>query len=321
MSKYSNKYILETGIGLQDVDKLQNSTYFKQESERYLRGEITLDEFDNIITTYYKDKPSDNRSEEADKISIRIAQIISNDYFSFTVSQLLSIHKELFDGVYSHAGQLRDYNFTKNEWVLDGESVIYGDCKQIEALLQYDFNVEKQFKYNNLTINEKIEHFATFIANLWQIHPFEEGNTRTTAVFVIKYLRSLGFDITNDTFAKNSWYFRNALVRANYNNFNKEIYEDSSFLIKFLRNLLLGENNELSNREIHVATKKTNISTKESVIISLIKENPKITTNEIAIKTGVSLRTIKNAIKVLSNAKVIERVDGKRYGYWKINKL
>ena len=222
MQKYNNNYVLETGIGLQDVDKLKNSTYFKQESERYLKGEITLDEFDKIITTYYKEKPSIDRSEEADKISIRIAQIISDDCFSFSVGQLLSIHKELFDGVFTHSGQLRDYNFSKSEWVLNGESVVYGDFKQIKTMLEYDFNLERQFKYNNLTINEKIEHLAFFIANLWQIHPFEEGNTRTTAVFVIKYLRSLGFDITNDTFAKNAWYFRNALVRAIYNNFKKK---------------------------------------------------------------------------------------------------
>ena len=317
MQKYNNNYVLKTGIGLQDVDKLKNSTYFKQESERYLKGEITLDEFDKIITTYYKEKPSIDRSEEADKISIRIAQIISDDCFSFSVGQLLSIHKELFDGVFTHAGQLRDYNFSKSEWVLNGESVVYGDFKQIKTMLEYDFNLERQFKYNNLTINEKIEHLAFFIANLWQIHPFEEGNTRTTAVFVIKYLRSLGFDITNDTFAKNAWYFRNALVRANYNNFKKNIYEDNSFLIKFLHNLLLGEKNDLSNRELHILSNNKN-NNRNHIILSLIKENPKITTIEIANKTGVSVRTIKNVLKALVDSMMIERINGKRFGYWNI---
>ena len=216
---YSKKYILETGIGLQDVDRLKNSSYFVKQSERYLKGEISLDELDNIIASYYESKPTtEDRSEEADKISIRIARLIGEDSFTFTVGQLLTIHKRLFDGVVEHPGQVRTYNFSKKEWVLDGASVIYGDFRDLEMTLQYDFKTEKQFDYSRLSIDEAIVHLAVFIANLWQIRAFEEGNTRTTAVFAIKYLRSLGFDVTNDTFAKNAWYFRNALVRANYTN-------------------------------------------------------------------------------------------------------
>ena len=158
------------------------------------------------------------------------------------------------------------------------------------------------------------------MTNLWQIHAFEEGNTRTTAVFFIKYLRSLGFDVTNDTFAKNSWYFRNSLVRANYNNIPKGIYEDHSFLVKFLRNLILGEKNILNNRDLHVSLVHTNIisSSKDSKTLSLIKDNPYITTNELSNKLGVSLRTVKSVLKDLEESKKITRVNGKRYGYWKL---
>lgn len=317
-NRYSNKYILETGIGLQDVDHLKNSSYFIQESEKYLRGEISLDELDDIVSSYYASKPSvEGRSEEADKISIRIARLISEDSFTFTVGQLLTIHKTLFDGVLEHPGQLRTYNFSKKEWVLDGASVTYGDFRDLEMTLQYDFDAEKRFDYSRLSMDETIERLAVFIANLWQIHVFEEGNTRTTAVFAIKYLRSLGFDVTNDTFAKNAWYFRNALVRANYTNIQKGIYEDRSYLIKFLRNLLLGESNPLQNKELHIVPSSLGKGdTREARLLSLLKNNPSTKTEELAKELGVSLRTIKSVIATLVKEGKLERIGGKKYGHW-----
>ena len=319
-SKYSNKYILETGIGLQDVDKLKNSNYFLCESEKYIKGEISLEELDATINSYYAHKAGEEeRNEEADKVSIRIAQIIADDSFTFTVGQLLSIHKRLFDGLLYKPGTLRTYNFTKKEWVLDGASVTYGDFRELEMTLQYDFDQERNYRYNNLSKKEIIAHLASFIANLWQIHPFEEGNTRTAAVFFIKYLRSLGFDVTNDTFAKNSWYFRNSLVRANYTNINKGIYEDKTFLIKFLENLLDGKHNQLKNRELHINEDKlTDISSRESRIVDLIKSNPNITAETIAENLEVSSRTIKSVLKSMQDKGIIKRENGKKYGYWKI---
>lgn len=321
-NKYSNKYIMETGIGLQDVDNLKNSSYFINESERYIKGEISLLELENIISSYYKSKPQEEeRSEEADKIAIRIAKILSDDSFTFTVGQLISIHKQLFDDVFSHAGKIRTYNFIKKEWVLDGASVWYGDYRELESTLQYDFDVERRFDYSRLSMDEMIEHLAIFISNLWQIHAFEEGNTRTTAVFVIKYLRSLGFDVTNDTFAKHAWYFRNALVRANYKHIRKGIFEDRSYLIKFLRNLLLNENNPLNNKELHVrAISKNNNVTKENRIVLLMAENPNIKIDEIALKLGVSVRTTKSLIATLEQDGVVKRINGKKYGYWEVTK-
>ena len=319
-NKYKN-YIIQTGIGLQDVDQLKNSTNFLIESNRYIKGEISLDDLDNIISSYYKNKiDNEERTEEADKVSIRIAKIISENAFTFTFGQLLTIHKILFDGLLSHPGELKKYNFSKKEQVLDGESVTYGDYRELEATLRYDFEQEKKFSYKGLNMDEIIEHFAIFVSNLWQIHPFEEGNTRTVAVFFIKYLRSLGFDVTNDTFAKNSWYFRNSLVRANYSNINKGIFEDRSYLIKFLRNLILGEKNVLINRELHVkeVKAKKEDDSKESKILALIKENPYLTSKELSIKVGVSVRTIKTRLKTLEISNKIKRVNGKRYGYWEI---
>jgi len=319
----NNKYIIETGIGLQDVDQLKNSSYFLNETNKYIKGEISLEELDSIISSYYKSKPDiEDRTEEADKISIRIAKIISEDSFTFTVGQLLTIHRILFDSLMEHPGEMRKYNFSKKEWVLDGDSVTYGDFRELEMTLQYDFELEKKFNYKGLTIDEIVDHLAIFVSNLWQIHVFEEGNTRTTAVFFIKYLRSLGFDVANDTFAKNSWYFRNSLVRANYNNVTKGIFEDRTYLVKFLRNLLLGENNGLQNRDLHISTVVFNNPSisRESTILRAIKDNPHITTEQLSKEIGVSLRTIKNILKVMENNKQIIRANGKRYGYWKIIK-
>ena len=321
-NKYESKYIIETGIGLQDVDNLKNSSYFISESERYIRGEISLDELDKIVSSYYENKPNEEeRTEEADKIAIRIARIISEDTFTFSVGQLVAIHKHLFDGIFNHAGKFRDYNFIKKEWVLDGASVWYCDYNELNTTLDYDFSIEKDFRYAGLTEDEIVDHLAKFISHIWQVHAFEEGNTRTVAVFAIKYLRSLGFDVTNDTFAKNAWYFRNALVRANYTNVRKGVFEDYSFLIKFMRNLLLGENNALKNRELHIsAIQVTSVNTtKETRIITLMRNNPSINADELALQLGVSVRTVNSIISSLKKNGQIRRVGGKRFGHWEIN--
>ena len=252
--EYPKKYLIETGIGLQDVDGLRNSSFYLSEAESFLKEEITIDELETRVNAYYENKPrSEDRSEEADKVSVRISKMISNDdSFTISVDQLISIHRTLFQGVLKHPGELRPYNFAKSEWVLNGFSVTYGDYHVLEDTLKYDFEQEKKFNYQRIPTKTIVEHLAVFISNLWQIHAFEEGNTRTVAVFVIKYLRSLGFDVINDTFAKNAWYFRNALVRANYTNIPGGIYKDQSFLIKFLENMLLGKKHSLNNRGLHI---------------------------------------------------------------------
>ena len=320
-NKYSKKYLIETGIGLQDVDGLKNSRYFLSQADKYINGEISLEDLDKLINSYYENKPGeDERTEEADIVSNRIAQIISDDSFTFTVGQLVSIHKRLFEGVFGHAGKLRDYNFIKREWVLYGRSVIYGDYHELQTTLEYDFELERNFRYSSLSMDEIINHLATFVSNLWQIHAFQEGNTRTTAVFFIKYLRSLGFNVTNDVFAKNAWYFRNALVRANFKYVSKGIPDDKSFIILFLRNLLLNERNVLKNRDLRINIDKNNNEplSRESRILELMKTNPKISVDELANRISVSPRTIKSLIAVLVQESKIKRVNGKRYGYWEV---
>lgn len=252
-------YAWDTAIGLQAVDGLSPSGYLKETAAKNIKGEITLKEAYQLIESYYQEKPyhtETERTEEADKVSVRIASLLTEKAFSFTPKEYVAIHRKLFTGIYPHAGQLRDYNITKKEWVLDGDSVIYGSATELEATLDYDFSQERAFSYRNLPTNAMIKHLAEFVARLWQIHIFCEGNTRTTAVFFIKYLHTLGFDVTNDIFAENAWYFRNAMVRANYNNYQKGVFATTEYLELFLRNLLLAETNPLKNRDLHIQDKR-----------------------------------------------------------------
>ena len=262
-------YAWQTAIGLQAVDGLKPSEYLVDAAIQNIEGKITLDEVKNLLDSYYEEKPQKNhdRTEEADKVSIRIAKILSEHAFSFTPNEYISIHRKLFTGIYDHAGKIRDYNITKKEWVLNGATVIYGSASELRKTLEYDFMKEKHYSYKGLSMDEIIHHLAVFVANLWQIHIFGEGNTRTTAVFFIKYLRTLGFDATNDIFAENAWYFRNALVRANYTNLQKGIHETTEYLELFLRNLLLNEQNELQNRNLHIS----GLLNKEKVDIQGVK--------------------------------------------------
>ena len=251
-------YAWDTAIGLQAVDGLRPSGYLKEIAAKNIKGKITLEEAYQQIESYYQEKPYHNeteRTKEADKVSVRIVSLLTEKAFSFNPKEYVAIHRKLFTGIYPHAGQLRDYNITKKEWVLNGDSVIYGSATELEATLDYDFAQERTFSYRNLPTNAMIKHLAEFIARLWQIHIFCEGNTRTIAVFFIKYLHTLGFVVTNNIFAENAWYFRNAMVRANYNNYKKGVFATTEYLELFLRNLLLEETNPLKNRDLHIQDK------------------------------------------------------------------
>ena len=254
--KKDRGYAWYTAIGLQAVDGLTTSQYLRDTARKNIEGEISIDEAQALLNSYYAKKPpqeSADRTEEADKVAVRIAKLLSEPAFSFTPNEYISIHKKLFTGIYDHAGRLRDYNITKKEWVLDGASVLYGSASELRATLEYDFSEERKFSYKGLGMDEILHHLAVFVSRLWQIHVFGEGNTRTTAVFFIKYLRSLGFEADNDSFAENAWYFRNALVRANFNDLKNGIHETTEFLELFLRNLLLNEEHPLHNRTMHIS--------------------------------------------------------------------
>ncbi len=322
-------------IGLQDVDGLKPSEYLYETAKKNIDGEISIDEADDLINAYYENKEGrdeDHGTEEADKVSARIARLLSEKAFVFSPTQYISIHKELFRGIYSHAGKIRDYNITKKEWVLDGDTVSYGSALDLRETLDYDFSQERAFRYNGLTMAETIQHLAVFISRLWQIHVFGEGNTRTTAVFFIKYLRQLGFDAENDLFAENSWYFRNALVRANYTNIQKGIYETTEYLEKFLRNLLHGEKCELHNREMHIngyfkaddsgdpindpINDPIKPDERELKIIDLMRAEPGITRAKMGEIMGCSEATVKRTIQSMIQKDMIRRIGSNKKGEW-----
>ncbi|MDR0687478.1 MAG: Fic family protein [Prevotellaceae bacterium] len=346
-----------TAIGLQQVDGLTPSAYLIQQAKENIEGDITFDEVKIRIDAYYKTladrkTEADDRTEEADKVSARIAEILSEKTFSFSPTEYLNIHRRLFTGIYKFAGRIRDYNITKKEWVLDGEMVLYASAEMLKETLEYDFKEEKTFAYKGLSTQQVIEHLAHFVAYLWQIHIFGEGNTRTAAVFLIKYLRKLGFkNASNALFAQHSWYFRNALVRANYEDLSHGIYKTDKYLVRFLSNLLLEENNELKNRHLHVnfgepdlhlaknvggisedfGAKKVGekdeklgiklgikLGKNEAEIVDLVNKNPLITITELSNLLKITKTAVENNIAKLKKQGIIERIGARRNGSWKI---
>lgn len=298
-------YSWYTAIGLQKVDGLETSDYLKSVAINNIDGNITIEKAEELIKTYYtENKNHGSITEEADKVAVNIAKLLSEKSFVFSPAQYLDIHKKLFYNVFSHAGKIRTYNISKKEWVLDGDTVIYGGASLLKDTLNYDFEVEKSFDYSNLNKSEFVSHIAKFISNLWQIHVFSEGNTRTTAVFLIMYLKKFGFDVTNDIFAKNAWYFRNALVRANYTNIEKNIYDTTKYLEDFLNNLLFGSDNELKNRHLHINWgKKVDIDIEKVDI-----QNEKVDIETLKLTSPIR-KNIISLFKALQNFEYFGRSD------------
>ena len=344
----------QTAIGLQEVDGLKTSPYLLETARRHIEGDITITEAKQLIDSYYKSQTSRNeieseRTEEADKVSARITELLQEKTFNFSTAQLTSIHRRLFEGIYKFAGRIRDYNITKQEWVLRGETVYYASADTISDTLDYDMGQERNYSYEGKSIDEAISHLTRFCANLWQIHAFGEGNTRSTAVFMIKYLKTLGFKVTNDLFATHSWYFRNALVRANYSNLQEGVTETTVFLERFFRNMLLGETTPLRNREMHLDWKPEtdvqsakgsshsanesaqsanpapplppkckNCTLEEIAVLRVIQQKPAATQKYIAAEIGKSERTVKSITVRLTEQGILIRKNGKRNGYWEI---
>ncbi len=327
-NKAEKAKVWKTAIGLQQVDGLKPSEYLIETAKQNIEGDITIDEVKKRIEIYYQQHPTktdEDRTEEADKVSTRIAEMLSELTFTFSPAEYLTIHRRLFTGIYKFAGKIRDYNITKKEWVLNGETVLYASADSLRATLEYDFEQERKFSYKELSEQQIIEHISHFISNLWQIHIFGEGNTRTTAIFLIKYLRKLGFkNVNNDMFSDHSWFFRNALVRANYEDLSTGIYRTEKFLIRFLSNLLLKGNFSLKNREMHILadtandTVKTQINTVNDTVFSLIKQDNKITAKQISERLKMSLSTVKRKIKELKDNGKIDRIGSDKTGHWKI---
>lgn len=317
-------------IGLQDVDGLKPSAYLLETARKHIEGEVDYEQAKRLVDSYYETLPTDKQNtdtEEADKVSLHITQVLSERTFNFSPAELTNIHRRLFIGVLPHAGKYRDVNITKREWVLNGDTVLYTSCDAISATLDYDFGQERKFSYKGLNKTEMVAHFSRFISGIWQIHPFREGNTRTTAVFAIKYLRKLGYRVTNEPFADNAKYFRNALVRANYQNYEKGIDETTHFLELFLRNVLLGENNELRKRYEYIDWKRLPIQkhTDEPInepinepikrVLEYIRTHEGCKRQQIADALGMTLIKVRRTLAELSD-KIEYKGSNKTGGYY-----
>ena len=348
----------KTAIGLQAVDGLQPSAYLIDVAKRNIEGEISIEETRKLIDSYYQSKtartPKEEEEEEADKVSANIAKILASKTFAFNTNGYVSLHRRIFEGVFKHAGEIRPYDISKKEWVLEGDSVNYLNWEDLRRALDWDIEQEKNFRYTGLSDDEKTEHIAKFISGIWQIHAFREGNTRTTAVFTIQYLRSLGYKVNNEMFAKHSWYFRNALVRANYRNIQKGIEYSPFYLVRFFRNLLLGDGWALKNRYLHIhptedwkeqpnlrntmptnnpqekvdrkggqktdlVARKGGQKTKDA-ILQLIATNPSISSIEMAKAIGINRSAISKHLKKLKEEGIIERQGPAKGGKWIILK-
>ena len=361
-----------TAIGLQKVDGLTPSQFLFDTARDHIEGRITQNQARRRIRDYYAQERRvgdaapyqdvkkkitrlDRGKEEADKVSERIVAVLNDGGFAFTPEYFISIHAKLFKGVLPTAGKIRSVNIRKREWVLKDESVTYGDAASIRQSLVRDFIDEREFDYGGKTPRKIIPHFARFIAQIWQVHPFGEGNTRTTAVFTIKYLRSLGFAVDNDAFRDNAWYFRNALVRANYADYAHDVKREWSYLEAFFRNLLLGERNELKSRYLLIGLtdedkqkireltdpgscqkktgrkrgKKTTQKTTQKMagrttqktalkILSILRRNPNATRKDIVVVTGLTEDGVKWNLRKLKAAGRLRRIGPDKGGHWEV---
>ena len=346
-----------TAIGLQKVDGLTPSQFLFDTAKDHIEGRITQNQARRRIHDYYvaqnEAMQPDPAKEEADKVSERIVAVINDGGFAFTPEYYISIHAKLFKGVLPSAGKLRTVNIRKREWVLKDDSVTYGDAPTLKQSLIRDFIDEREFDYSGKTPRKIIPHFARFIAQIWQLHPFGEGNTRTAAVFAIKYLDSLGYRVENNMFRDNSWYFRNALVRANYADYAHGVRRDWSYIEAFFRNLLLGEKNEMKSRYLLIglteedkqkirelteggSVKKKAIRKKlpekgcqkkvvrkgcqktAARIVELLSGNPRLTQNGLALAIGISRQAIQKHIVNLKAAGRIRRVGPDKGGHWEV---
>lgn len=337
--KAQKSKIWQTAIGLQAVDSLKTSAFLLDTAIEHIEGNITIYEAQARIQSYYGQKANRTKAEdktrEADIVSVRIAKLLSEDAFEFSAAELKSIHRRLFEGVFENAGAYRQYNVTKKEWVLKGATVKYADFDSIENTVDRILATERQHSYEGQPVETSIKHLAIFIAELWQTHPFFEGNTRAAAVFLIKYMKTLGLDFKYDAFREYSWFFRNSLVRANYNDPQNNVRATRKYLEMFFENLLLGTNHKLKNRYIHIDHSddgpsgisaaaftgnkfdSLNCSIEELEVLKAIVKNPKIRKRKIAYNTGRSAKTVKKCLKSLTDKKYIVKKKGILFGKWK----
>ncbi len=275
-----SKEKLEIGVGLNQVDNLKPSKYFY----KVIEESKTYDEAEKKLQEYYKTKDlndsSTKKEKECDIISVRIAKILESKSFVHSPIMLKDIHKSLFQDIFvghlaKYVGIFRNYNISKEEPILNGDSVNYGNHSEILEYLAYDFEQEKNKDYTKIPKDKWAQNFSKFISNVWQIHPFAEGNTRTIATFTMKYLQKNNIYSDNSIFKENSLYFRNALVLANYGNYPKGIAPDSSYLESFFEKLIIDRNKTLKKIPENIFINKNLQANSQNTAIQVKTIKPK----------------------------------------------
>ena len=255
-SNYAKQLEWNMAIGLQKVDNLKPSKYLEKLVSSNIEGNLSIKEVEEELKEYYIVKEKQNKINynelECDFVSARIVELLNKNKFELSIEYLKYVHKFLFQDVYEFAGEFRKVDFLKHEKILNNDSVAYCDYNNLNESLEYEISKEEEKKYNQMNIVDVIKNITEFSSNLWQVHPFREGNTRTVTVFIEKYLISLGYNVDNTLFKDKSVYFRNAMVRSNYFNNYLKIEKDNSYLVKFYENLLLGKNNNLQSKDLIV---------------------------------------------------------------------
>ncbi len=316
-------------IGLQGVDNLATSPCLLDVARDQIEGRLDFAEVEKRITAYYKTEEgralAERRADEADLVATHIAELLAEDTFTLSPAEYAGIHKRLFTGVFKHAGTYRTENISKSEWVLDNRSVLYSSAPMISAAIIHDFDREKNFSYKGLSRTDIVSHIVDFISGLWEIHPFYEGNTRTTAVFTIRYLRKFGFKADNDLFKEHALYFRNALVRAVYSNYQYNIAPDKIFLERFFENLLFNGHHKLLNRHCHIYWQETDESQNVGVnvgvnekILEAMKLNPSVRLAQIAEALNLNKRHIERLVSKLKKEGRVQRVGSDKTGHWEV---
>ena len=251
--KATKKSYWDAAKGLQQVDGLKPTKYLSELAEENIEGNLTYKQIEDLLYTHYENETLEdiqNRNKEADLVAARIAHILDSPGYPLKIASLIAIHRELFKDIYDYAGQFRKVNIYKPEPILNGDTVKYTNYTALEDTLEYDFDTEKSRSYAGLTQEKVIKRIASFTSSIWQAHPFMEGNTRTTAVFMECYLNNMGFRVDNIMFKDYSQYFRNALVRANFADYKNGITETNQYLENFYKNLLAGGEFHLRNRDL-----------------------------------------------------------------------
>ena len=246
-----------TAFGIQSVVDLKPSADLLRIIINHIEGKYDIERTRSEVRAFYHEQHKQShggghhhRFEEADKVAVRIVDYFERGEFELTPESFSFAHRSMFHNLYHNSGQLREAAASKKEWVLGNTAVLYPKHEEIKPYLNYLFSNERSIDLSKLTPQHRLRHLCEFIAKLFMINAFQYANSRATFVYSMKYFLSLGYHFQNDTFFREAWFFRNAIIRACYTNMHQGVYPTTMHMEMFLGNLFLNEENELRNHRM-----------------------------------------------------------------------